>query len=187
MHLLPVHGIHCLGCDDHTEVAIGSFKGSVEDAGGGVYTCQDQCLGVEPMQQELQASGVEAIVAFLASNPEVARDPEGRDNLGSRAARQVVLQDTLAGLFRVIVDCLPERVGSNLARFSVLGHHMDNGYPEGTEVLEEPGGPVDQRCTPLMREWKRCDGGIQMTSVHVDGNQGRPVSVEQRIRIHKNV
>src|SRR3989304_3578695 len=108
---LSIHGVHCFLGNDHPEVPIGSVESGAEDTGGSVDPGQNHRVGLETAAKEkFQVGGKEGAVPLLFSHHQVALLVEFGNNLGPRTSCQVVAQDPLAGLDRIIVDCLPERV-----------------------------------------------------------------------------
>src|SRR6185503_6539909 len=120
MHVLAVHRVHRIGRNHHPEVEVGGLEGRAEHASGGVDAGEDDGVGAEPAQQELQVGGVEGAVALLASHHQIARVVELGDDLGAGIAPQVVAQDAAAGLARIVMGGLPEGIDGNLGRIPVF-------------------------------------------------------------------
>ncbi len=179
MHLLTVHRVHGVGGDDHAEVAVRRLEGRAEDARGRVDAGDDQRVGAErPAQDELEVGRVERAVALLAADDEVPRVVELGHDLRARAPGEVVSEDPLPRLGRIVVDGLPEGVRGDLGRVAVLGDHVDDGHPAGAQLGEERGRPLDDGPAARGRQRKRRDRRVEVAAVHVDRDGGGGARVQ---------
>ena len=87
MHLLSIHGVHCIRCDHHPEITIASLESRAEDAGGRVDPGKDQRVDPETTEQKREVRCIKGAIALLASHHEIAICIELRDDFCSLTFR----------------------------------------------------------------------------------------------------
>ena len=100
------------------------------------------------------------------------------DDLRACASREIVAEDPLPRFRGIVVNRVPERVGGDLRRVTVLGHHVHQRNAAGTQIGKERRRALDDRAAALGGQRQRRHGRIEMAAVHVDGDDGGARGIE---------
>ena len=104
MHLLPIHGVHGVRCDDNSKVAVSGLESATENAGCRVDAGKDHGVNAETTQQKIEVRCIESAVALLPSDDEITFCMERRDDFRAMTSGEVVTENSLSRFGRIIVN-----------------------------------------------------------------------------------
>ena len=145
MHLLSIHGVHGVQCDDNSKVAVSGLESATENAGCRVDAGKDHSVNAETTQHKLEVRCIEGAVALFPSDDEIVFCIERRDDFCPMTSGEVVAENPLPRFGRIIVNCFPKGIGCDLPGLSVFGNHVDDADTDGAKLVEEFRGLRDHR------------------------------------------